>query len=125
MARITLSKFDKISRNEPKCNPFGAVKTGYKGMIFDSKGEMLRFILLESKQAAGEISELRRQVPFKLFNKHGQYESSYYADFTYIWRGRLIVEDYKGIRTDVYKQKRRLMKECHGITILETRFRKR
>ncbi|MFR5079104.1 MAG: DUF1064 domain-containing protein [[Clostridium] innocuum] len=45
----------------------------------------------------------------------------YIADFTYNDRnGQLIVEDAKGVKTPVYRLKRRLMAELKGIEIKET-----
>ncbi|MCR0169837.1 DUF1064 domain-containing protein [[Clostridium] innocuum] len=45
----------------------------------------------------------------------------YIADFTYNdGNGQLIVEDAKGVKTPVYRSKRRLMAELNGIEIKET-----
>jgi hypothetical protein len=46
--------------------------------------------------------------------------SGFKADFVYIRDGQEIVEDVKGRLTDVYKLKKKLMKACHQISILET-----
>lgn len=47
-------------------------------------------------------------------------ECSYIADFTYYdENNNFIVEDTKGMRTDVYKIKRKLMLYIHGIKIRE------
>ena len=44
------------------------------------------------------------------------------ADFVYydVENKKLIVEDSKGVRTEVYKIKRKLMLHVHGIKIKET-----
>lgn len=43
------------------------------------------------------------------------------ADFVYTTEdGAQIIEDVKGMKTDVYKLKKKLMKELRGIEILET-----
>jgi hypothetical protein len=42
------------------------------------------------------------------------------ADFTYMEDGKLVVEDCKGFKTDVYKIKKKLMLWVHGIRIKET-----
>lgn len=45
----------------------------------------------------------------------------YIADFTYNdLNGQLIVEDAKGVKTPVYRLKRRMMAEKYGIEIKET-----
>lgn len=47
-------------------------------------------------------------------------ECCYIADFTYLdENNNFIVEDTKGMRTDVYKIKRKLMLYVHGIKIIE------
>ena len=42
------------------------------------------------------------------------------ADFVYLENGQLVVEDVKGVRTPVYKLKKRLMAERFGIEVKET-----
>ena len=88
---------------------------------FDSKKEEKRYRELLLLQQAGEISELQRQVKFLLIPKQeGERECAYCADFTYMENGKLVVEDCKGWRTDVYRIKRKLMLERHGVKIRET-----
>ena len=67
-------------------------------------------------QSAGEISDLRLQVNFTLRegytlpNGERVKGTIYKADFTYRDKdGDLIIEDVKGVKTDVYKLKRKLM----------------
>ena len=99
------------------------IKTIVDGHKFDSKGEARRYTELRLLEKSGQIRELRLQVPFVLIDKskHGR-KVTYRADFTYIRSdtGEYIVEDFKGVRTPVYKLKRRLMAERFGIEIMET-----
>jgi len=46
----------------------------------------------------------------------------YKADFQYfdVRDGKVVIEDVKGMRTDVYKIKRALMEACYGIIVRET-----
>lgn len=103
------------------------------GERFDSKAEARRCGQLLLLQRAGAIRELRRQVRFLLIpsqrDSAGKIvrEVSYVADFVYeepipgaadMWR--LIVEDVKGVRTEAYRLKRKLMLQVHGIDIRET-----
>jgi hypothetical protein len=44
----------------------------------------------------------------------------YRADFVYVESGKRIVEDTKGMRTDVYKLKKKMMLAILGIDIKET-----
>ena len=106
---------------KPKKSKYGAVKTEIDGIVFDSKHEAKRYQELRLLEQAGEITNLRLQVPYILFpkNEHGR-ALKYIADFVYNDdTGALVVEDAKGHSTDVYKIKRRLMAELKGIEIKE------
>ena len=93
---------------------------------FDSIRERKRYGELKLMERAGMISGLTRQVRFELIpaqyhnGKCLERSCSYYADFTYWKDGRFIVEDCKGFKTDVYRIKKKLMLERHGIVIKET-----
>lgn len=112
---------------------YGARKTVVDGITFDSKKEADRYRELKLLEKAGEICNLRLQVPFELIP--AQYEETgevytkgvnkgkpkrgkcienavvYYADFVYQNMGSdRIVEDVKGIRTPVYIIKRKLFR---------------
>lgn len=97
--------------------------------IFDSKKEYQRWDELLKKQAKGDISNLRRQVPFLLIptqyvnGKLVERKCEYVADFVYVRNGETIVEDVKGYRKgpaySYYVIKRKLMLEKHGIQIKE------
>ena len=90
--------------------------------MFDSKHEAKRYQELRLLEQAGEITNLRLQVPFELIpkSKHGM-PIRYIADFTYNDQsGQLIVEDAKGVKTPVYRLKRRIMAEIYNIEIKET-----
>ena len=90
-------------------------------MTFDSKREAERYLFLRSEQLAGRISDLKCQVPFTLLPPQGKERAvKYIADFTYMRDGKLVVEDSKGFKTDVYRLKRKLMLYIHGIEIQET-----
>lgn len=102
-------------------NKYHARRTEAEGIVFDSAAEARRFRELRLLERAGGISALRRQVPYVLIEKspHGR-AVVYRADFVYTEGGREVVEDVKGMRTAVYRLKRRLMAEKYGITIRET-----
>jgi hypothetical protein len=104
---------------ESKPNKMGAIKVYTEEGKFDSKEEYRRYLTLKMLQAGGVISDLRRQVTYSL-DAGGVHISNYVADFVYVSEGEVVVEDSKGFKTATYIQKRRLMKEIHGITILET-----
>lgn len=103
---------------------------------FDSAKEWRRNQELETLQRAGEISELNRQVPFVLMpsytiadetTKQGFRtirEIRYIADFTYRLKdGTRIIEDVKGMQTDVFKLKRKLLERKIALGVIEGEFR--
>lgn len=91
------------------------------GIEHDSKKEANRWMELQMLQRAGEIANLRRQVAFELIPKQeGERSCNYIADFVYLDKtGKTIVEDAKGVRTDVYKIKKKLMLWRYDIRIKE------
>lgn len=81
--------------------------------IFDSIQESKRYKELKLLLRAGEISNLELQPHFLLqdrFKKNGKTyrKIEYIADFKYIENGKTIVEDVKGIQTEVFKIKHKL-----------------
>ena len=95
--------------------------TAPDGQKFDSVKEYHRWGCLRLLERAGAISNLKRQVKYELIPKQiGERACNYIADFTYMENGRLVVEDVKGVKTDAYKIKKKLMLWVHGIKIKET-----
>lgn len=99
---------------------YNAMKTWVDGIRFDSRKEAERWNQLVMLERAGVIMGLRRQVPYVLIDKsvHGR-AIRYIADFAYMQDGQEVVEDVKGVRTPIYKLKRRMMAERYGIIIRE------
>ena len=110
---------------------FRNTKYDLDGMTFDSKKEAERYAELKMMERAGEIRELRTQVPFILIpsqkdeqGKCIEREAKYIADFAYrdAKTNRLVVEDVKSAITRKqhdYILKRKLMLYRHGIRIKE------
>lgn len=102
-------------------------KVQIDGILFDSAREARRYGELRLLEKGGYISNLRLQVPFELIpnqknidGKVVERKVSYIADFVYLDReGRTVVEDSKGMKTEVYKLKKKLMRYVHGIEIKE------
>jgi len=87
---------------------------------FASKKEAARYQELKLLEKAGEISDLRTHPVFRL-EINGVLICKYEADFSYRdWQGLPITEDVKGVRTPIYKLKKKLMRAIYGIEILET-----
>lgn len=86
--------------------------------VFDSIAESVRYKELKLLERAGEISELTLQPRFLLqeaFRKNGKSyrKIEYIADFQYIEKGKTIVEDVKGIQTDVFKLKHKIFEKLY------------
>ena len=118
------------------------IKVTYDGIRFDSKREAQRYQQLKMMEKAGYICDLKRQVKYELIpaqyidGKCVERAVTYISDFEYyILRplqqktvmadrdaktiGQHVVEDVKGMRTDVYKVKKKLMLYKYGIRITE------
>lgn len=94
-------------------NKYKNTKIVIDNIKFDSVLEANRYQELKLLQRAKQISNLRLQVPFLLqegFKKNGKThrEIKYIADFVYEENGQTIVEDTKGICTDVFRIKQKL-----------------
>ena len=102
-------------------------KVYVNGIKFDSKLEAGRYRELLLLEKAGQIRNLRRQVEFELqpsFKKNGKTirKISYIADFVYEESGQTIVEDAKGMRTEIFRLKKKLFEfKYPNLTIKETR----
>lgn len=101
-----------------KTNKYHNIKVSVDGYTFDSIAESRRYEQLKLLERAKAITDLKRQVKFVLIDKskYGR-EVSYIADFTYYEQNRLVVEDVKGIKTDIFKLKARLFAERYGFEI--------
>lgn len=89
-------------------------KVEVSGKTFDSKKESRDWLKLKSMEESGFIKNLRGQVPFELQPKYTTRDGrkirpiTYVADFVYERDGSIYVQDSKGVRTDVYKMKRKM-----------------
>lgn len=104
---------------------YHAKKTVVDGITFDSRKEAYRYLVLKGMEEDGSIEDLRRQVRYELvpaFDVDGRhYRPVYYvADFVYVEDGKEVVEDVKGMMTDVYKLKSKLFARRYGMSIRET-----
>ena len=101
-------------------NKYNAVKTTINGITFDSKRESIRYQELLLLQRAGQIRDLALQVPFAIV-VNGKKICKYIADFQYVdvATGKTVVEDSKGVRTQTYVLKRKLVEAIYAIKIVE------
>lgn len=103
-----------------------AVRTMPNGEIrtFDSLREASRYDHLRMLYEAGAIQDLRLQQTFTLQEGYVTAEGetvqpiTYKADFMYVQNGKTVIEDVKGMKTDKYRMKYKMMLE-HGYKITE------
>jgi hypothetical protein len=125
--QITREEYDALVRGED--TKYRARKTVVDGIVFDSKREATRYTELHALETLGLIQNLQRQKRYLLIPSQKDPDTGktlerpcyYVADFVYTVAktGEVVVEDVKGVRTPVYKIKKKLMLERYGIRIKE------
>lgn len=125
METITLAEAMKRTfADTEKRSKYGNVHTEYKGRMYHSakEAEYAQFLdaMRRAKHEKDRVVRVEPQVPYKLA-VNGVLVCKYYLDFKVTYAdGRIEHVDVKGVKTDVYKLKKKLMKACHGIDIIET-----
>ena len=100
------------SDEKSRDNKYHAVTTHIDGCVFASKKEARRYRVLKQLEERGVITELKLQPAYVLldaFQHAGKTVKAirYIADFEYQQEGKTIIEDVKGVETDVFKLKRK------------------
>lgn len=125
-ARKLLAALGMLDDSKP--SKYRNKKIVIDGIKFDSEKEANRYAQLRMLLRVGEISELELQKPFVLIpaqkgadGKVIERAVKYIADFYYRdnRRNQYVVEDTKGVRTDDYIIKRKLMLYIHKLKIKE------
>lgn len=108
---------------------YGNTATNVGGHRFDSRREARRYAQLRLLELAGEITGLELQPEFVLYALALDHDGlirdlvrvgSYIGDFRYRdASGQMIVEDAKGVRTPLYRLKRKIVEAQYGIRIRE------
>lgn len=115
--RIKDLKFKRAA----KWTKYRSVKTTVNKISFASKHEAKIYGDLLLREKAGEIQNLRCQIPFDLA-VNGEKICRYVSDFTFTENGAEVVVDAKSEYTKklpVYRLKKKLMKACLNIEIKE------
>lgn len=117
------SRARQASSTRPR-SKYGAVKTTVDNIVFDSKKEAARYQELKALEKAGEISglELQPRLVLQVMHWHDgpKKVGEYRGDFRYTTNhGAVVIEDVKGIKTPVYRLKKRMVEGIYGIRILE------
>jgi hypothetical protein len=109
-----------IAVRMPRKSKYGAKPVVIDGIRFASTHEGKRYAELKLLAKAGEINGLELQPKLNIWIG-GKLVFSYIADFSYSDRktGKTIFEDAKGVRTPVYKLKKKIIEAHYGIEIVE------
>ena len=113
-------------RTAKRSNKYSARRTTLDGIPFDSRREAKRWAELCLLERAGEIADLRRQVPLMLEGRDGPLltrtgrRMRLTVDFAYtdLCTGLTIYEDAKGVPTRDYEV-RRAVAAAQGMEIRE------
>ena len=100
---------------------YNAKKTVVDGITFDSRKEAARYKELKALELVGKIDRLELQPRFEVqegyrYKGKAIRKVEYVADFKYLdmERGVWVVEDVKGMRTNVYKLKLKMFLRRYG-----------
>jgi hypothetical protein len=94
---------------------FNAVQTVADGIKFSSKAEARYYAELKIRQQAGEVLFFLRQVPFHLPGN-----VRYVVDFVvFCADGTVHFKDVKGMKTESYNAKKRMIEALYPISIEE------
>jgi len=97
---------------------YRAKKVTVDGIRFDSIKESHRYLELKTLQQAGVITNLELQPRYDVV-VNGQKICYYKADFRYMENGAQVIEDVKGMRTPIYRLKKKLVEALYPIKIIE------
>ena len=100
---------------------YRAKPTTVDNIRFDSLKESRRYVELKTMQQANLIRALQVHPRFPI-EVSGRHICTYEADFSYFdaLKNNWITEDCKGIRTAVYRLKKKLFETLYQREILET-----
>lgn len=124
--RMTAAELVAMQQTPKQARVRGAVRTASAdGITHDSALESRWWGQLQLLQAAGQITDLKRQVNIALLGRNGPIltpkgrQMHYRADFTWTDRdGAPVVADAKGHKTETYIIKRAIL-AAQGVTIRE------
>ncbi len=109
----------RLLRGRPKINKYHNKKCSMDGFKFDSLREMAHYEKLKMGLKMGLIKNLQIHPVFPLV-VNGVIIGKYISDFSYrTVVGTLVVVDVKGVKTAVYKLKKRLIKALYSIDVVE------
>lgn len=108
-----------------RTHKYNATKKTVDGVTFDSAGEARAGSLLMLWEKAGVISNLERQPRYVLMDGYVDATGrkvramEYVPDFRFIRDNRIVVVDFKGMRTEAYKLKAKLFRQRYPDLVFE------
>lgn len=106
-----------MKNSRSRFRKFGNVKTIVDGDLFDSKAEAKNWQWLKIRERAGEISDLKRQVTYRL-EINGQLICKIIPDFEWTENGQTITADCKGMILPEFRIKAKLFRAIYGRDII-------
>ena len=99
---------------------YNAKRTTVDNITFDSIAESVRYAQLKLLVSAGQIKDLELQPQFPIV-VNGKKICIYKSDFRYYDTvlEETIIEDVKGMRTAVYRMKKKLTEALYNVKITE------
>lgn len=112
---------DELHRVVRKRHKYSARRCTVDGHTFPSQREARRYRELALLARAGDILNLELQPAWVLHAPGGCKVCRYIADFRYIVAstGETVTEDAKGMKTPVYRLKKKWLLAEHGIAVRE------
>jgi hypothetical protein len=120
---MLVSEYLKTNPRQDRKSKYGNLKTEYDGYVYMSKKEanyaqQLDY-LKKAKDPRDKVISFERQVPFQII-LNGVKICKYMADFKVIFGdGHIEIIDVKGVRTQTYRLKKKLVEAQYGIVIKE------
>ena len=116
--RLSAKQYQEAIAKPKRGNKYNAQRTLLDGICFDSKAEATYYAGLQLRHKAGEVEDVELQRPYALI-VDGALICTYRADFVFwdVAQRRRRVIDVKGVVTDVFRIKKKLMKACHGLDV--------
>ena len=113
----------KINPRQDQRSKYGNLKTEYNGYVYMSKKEANYAQQLDymkkAKLSSQRVVSFERQVPFQII-MNGKNIAKYLADFKVLYADKHVeIIDVKGVRTNVYTLKKKLVEAQYGIKIIE------
>ena len=108
-----------------RTHKYNATKKTVDGVTFDSAGEARAFALLTLWHKVGAIQSLERQPRYTLMDGYVDDTGrkvramEYVPDFRFIRDNRIVVVDFKGMRTEAYKLKAKLFRQRYPYLMFE------